>query len=224
MAHVTAPTTPELLPSGIRRTPTGEAEFEEVRPRLLAIAQRILGDRGRAEDVVQDAWIRWQRCDRAAVTSPCGFLTTATKRLAINAATSARARRELSSGASLPDAADPAADPSSAVEQREALAGGIRTLLERLAPTECAAFVLRQAFDLPYTEIAGMLEVSEANARQLVCRAGGHLTMAARRSVGSDEQRQVVEAFVGAARRSEVRALTALLTRDVTTTTLDAAA
>jgi RNA polymerase sigma-70 factor (ECF subfamily) len=146
-----------------------------LRPRLLAIATRILGNASDGEDVVQDAWVRWQRCDRALVLNPTAFLVTTTTRLALNAAQSARARRESPVGAFLPEPADVTHDLAAAAEQREALALGIRLLRERLTPPERAAYVLRQAFAYPYGDIARLLETSEVNARQIVSRAGKRL-------------------------------------------------
>ena len=156
------------------------AEFGHLRPRLLGIAYRILGSWAEAEDVVQDAWLRWQTCDRSVVRNSTVFLVTTTTRLAINAATSARARRETCVGNWLPEGIDTSDRPAIEAERREALHDGIRLVLQRLAPTERAAYVLRQAFDYPYSRIATLLRISEANARQLVSRASKHLALAQR--------------------------------------------
>jgi RNA polymerase sigma-70 factor (ECF subfamily) len=156
----------------------GTAAFAAVRSRLLAIAHRILRRWSDAEDVVQDAWVRWQLYDRAAVANPTAFLVTTTTRLAINATQTARARREACVGHWLPELAAAADDPARDAEHREALAHGVVELLECLAPPERAAFVLREAFEYPYPEIADILKTSEANARQLGCRARKHLASA----------------------------------------------
>jgi RNA polymerase sigma-70 factor (ECF subfamily) len=150
-------------------TEADQTAFEAVRPRLFGIAHRIAG--ADAEDVVQDAWIRWHGTDRRGVRDASAFLTTATTRLAINVVQSARARHETASGSWLTDPVDPTADPSVDVERREALGLAIRMLCERLSPTERAAFVLREGFDYPYRQIAEALELSEPNARQIVGRA-----------------------------------------------------
>jgi RNA polymerase sigma-70 factor (ECF subfamily) len=150
------------------------AEFDQVRPRLVRIAARILGSWTDAEDIVQDAWLRWQACDRTAVSSPTAFLVTTTTRLAITAATSARARHETSVGGWLTEPVDAADAPALRVERTEALELGF-VLLRRLLPTERAAYVLRHAFDYPYPLISEILHTSEANARQLVSRAGKRL-------------------------------------------------
>jgi RNA polymerase sigma-70 factor (ECF subfamily) len=129
------------------------AEFRRLRPRLLGVAHRIVGTWAEAEDVVQDVWLRWQTCDRSAVLNPTAFLVTTTTRLAINVATSARARRERSVGVWPSEPVDASDLPAVEAERREALQLGVRVVLQRLAPTERAAYVLRQAFDYPYPRI-----------------------------------------------------------------------
>lgn len=188
------------------------AEFAALRPRLLGIAYRILGSWSEAEDTVQDAWLRWQMCDRSLVLSPTAFLVTTTTRLAINAAQSARARRESYVGRWLPEPVDSAADLAVAAERTEHLELGIRLLLQRLSPTERAAYVLRQAFDYPYEQIAEILRIGEANARQLVSRAGKHIATERRQPASKVEQKCLMHAFVAAARRGEVAALEDLFT------------
>jgi RNA polymerase sigma factor (sigma-70 family) len=144
--------------------------FETVRPRLYGIASRGTGNAAEADDVVQDAWIRWQGTDRSVVRDAPAFLATSTTRLAINVTQSARARRETHLAA-VPEPADPAADPAIAAERAEEVELALRTLSEKLTPAERAAFVLREAFDYPYREISQAVGVSEANARQIVTRA-----------------------------------------------------
>jgi RNA polymerase sigma-70 factor (ECF subfamily) len=191
------------------------AGFTSVRPRLFGIAYRMLGSVAEAEDIVQDAWIRWQEADRSAVRNPAAFLTTTTTRLAINAATSARVRRETYPGPWLPEPVDTTADPTLGAERAEALDLAVLLLLERLAPAERAAYVLHEAFDYPYRQIAEVLGTSEANARQLASRARRHL--AAERSVPVDraEHRRLVEAFLAAARDGDLAAFERLLTAEV---------
>ncbi|MGV0792025.1 sigma-70 family RNA polymerase sigma factor [Mycolicibacterium sp. XJ1819] len=145
--------------------------FLAVRHRLFGIAFRMLNNYAEAEDIVQDTWLRWQSCDRAAVLDPAAFLATTTKRLCINAMQSARARRETPSGSWLPERADPGADPQAGVERAVTLETTVHTLLERLSPRERTAYVLREAFDFPHADIAAIVCVSETNARQLVSRA-----------------------------------------------------
>jgi RNA polymerase sigma factor (sigma-70 family) len=144
--------------------------FETVRPRLYGIANRVTGNAAEADDVVQDAWIRWQGTDRSVVRDAPAFLATSTTRLAINVTQSARARRETHLAA-VPEPADTAADPAIAAERAEEVELALRTLSEKLTPAERAAFVMREAFDYPYREISQAVGVSEANARQIVTRA-----------------------------------------------------
>ena len=117
--------------------------FGAVRPRLFGIAYRMLGSVAEAEDVVQEAWLRWQQTDRSQVRDPIGYLVTTTSRLALNAATSARARRELYPGPWLPEPVDTSADPTLQAERNESLELAVLLLLERLTPAERAVYVLR---------------------------------------------------------------------------------
>jgi RNA polymerase sigma-70 factor (ECF subfamily) len=192
------------------------AEFGRLRPLLLGIAHRILGSRAGAEDVVQDAWLRWQTCDRNVVLNPTAFLVTTTTRLAINLSTCARARRETSVGDWLPEPVDANDLPPVEAERREALQLGIRVVLQRLAPTERAAYVLRQAFDYPYARIAALLQISESNARQLVSRAGRHIAVAKRPQPSTAEQRHLVRAFRVAAQQGDLSVLEDQLTASAT--------
>ena len=148
----------------------GLSAFLSVRSRLLSIACRMLGSAAEAEDVVQDVWVRWQTADRTLVRNAAAFLATTATRLAINVMQSARSRRELCAGSRLPEPPDVSDDPCLRAERGEALTFGIR-VLERLTPTERAAYVLREAFDYAYRDIATILRLKESNARQLVTRA-----------------------------------------------------
>lgn len=147
------------------------ASFHTVRPRLFGVAYQVLGSASDADDVVQDTWIRWQGTDRSKVRDAAAFLATTTARLAINLGQSARARHETTVAALPVEPVDAGADPSLSAEQRDALELAVRTLRERLSPTERAVYVLREAFDYPYREIAERLALSEDNARQLASRA-----------------------------------------------------
>jgi RNA polymerase sigma factor (sigma-70 family) len=164
----------ELQRSGDQRD-DGLSTFLSVRPRLFGIAYRMLGSAAEAEDVVQDVWLRWQTADRRLVRDAAAFLATTATRLAINVMQSARARRETHVGPWLPEPVDTSADPRLEAERRQALASGVLLLLERLTPTERAAYILREAFDYPYREIANILGLEEANARQVVTRARHHV-------------------------------------------------
>lgn len=176
--------------------------FLGVRHRLFGIAYRILNSRADAEDIVQEAWLRWQMCDRDAVVDPQAFLATTTARLCINTLQTAHARYEIHSSPWLSEHPDASADPVLAAEQCEELELGTTVLLERLSPTERAAFVLRKAFDYPYGRIASIVGVTQQNARQLVSRARRHLVVESEghKTVGSAERLRLFDAFVAAAR------------------------
>jgi RNA polymerase sigma-70 factor, ECF subfamily len=191
------------------------ASFQGVRQRLFGVAYRVLGSADEADDVVQDAWMRWQFTDRNVVRHAPAFLAAATTRLAINATQSARARHETHSATWLPEGVDTEADPAYHAERAEALERAVFTLLEKLSAAERAAYVLREAFDYPYREVAHVLAVSEANARQLVTRARLHLSGERRRHVGAAEHRRLLNAFVHAAQTGHLSTLEQLLTGDL---------
>ena len=136
----------------------------------------MLGSAAEAEDLVQDVWMRWQCTDREAVQNPPAYLSMITTRLAINLVKSARSRREEYFGIWLPEPVDTSADPGLGAQRSQALELAVLLLLERLAPNERAAYILREAFDYAYDEIGEILKVSGANARQLVSRARKHIT------------------------------------------------
>jgi len=190
--------------------------FAELRPRLFGIAYRMLGSVTEAEDLVQDVWLRWQGTDRGAVLNPAAFLATTTTRLAINATQSARARRETYVGPWLPEPVDTSADPYLGAERAEALEFAVLLLMERLSPNERAAYVLREAFDYPYGQIADILQLSEPAVRQLVSRARKHIAAERRAPVADAEQRRLVTAFVAAARAGDFAALEGMFAADVT--------
>jgi RNA polymerase sigma factor (sigma-70 family) len=146
-----------------------------VRPRLFGIAYRMLGSAAEAEDVVQDVWLRWQSTNRSAVENPPAYLATTTTRLCINLAQSAHTRRETYIGTWLPEPVDTGSDPTVGAERGEALKLAVLMLLEKLSPSERAAYVLREAFDYSYHQIADILQIEEANVRQLVSRARKHI-------------------------------------------------
>jgi len=188
-------------------TTSAVADFESVRSRLFGIAYRVLDRVADAEDVVQDVWVRWQRADRAEVRDPIAFLTTVTTRVALNAATSARARREVSAGGWLPEL-DPAADdPAREAERGEALGVAVQLLMERLSPIERAVYVLHEAFDYPFREIAELLAINEPNARQLASRARKRLAGRPRNPIDPVERDGLLTAFLDAARSGDMARL-----------------
>jgi RNA polymerase sigma-70 factor, ECF subfamily len=198
-------------------TPAHVASFEAARPRLFGIAYRTLESAPDADDVVQDAWIRWQGTDRSEVRDAAAFLATTTKRVALNVAQSARARRETSIDPWHPEPVDVQADPTLGAERREALELAVRMLMEKLSPSERAAYLLREAFDHPYRQIAHLLATSEANARQLVARARLHLAGESRRRVSALERQRFLDAFVDAAQTGDLTTLERLLAAHVVT-------
>jgi RNA polymerase sigma-70 factor (ECF subfamily) len=189
------------------------ASFQAARPRLFAVAYGVLRDPAEADDVVQDAWTRWQGTDRDSVRDATAFLATTTKRLALNVADSARARREMPAGPWVPERVDSESDPAREAEQRDALERAARIVMERLSPAERAAYVLREAFDYPYRQIAQLLELTEANARQLVSRARAHLYTRSRTPVSAEDQQRFVAAFVAAAETGDLASLEQFLAR-----------
>ena len=193
------------------------AVFDGARRRLFGIAYRMLGSAAEAEDVVQEAWVRWQTTDRSVVVNPQAFLTTTTTRLAINVLQSARSRRETYIGPWLPEPVDTSEDPTLGAERSEALDVAVLVLLERLSPTERAAYVLREAFDYSYPEIARIVGVSPTATRQLVSRARKHLSSERRNTVSTTERRALLEAFLAAARVGDVERLERMFAENVVT-------
>ena len=191
-------------------------DFQTARGRLFGIAYRMLGSVTEAEDVVQDAWLRWQRVTEP-VDNPAAYLATVVTRLSLTALDSARARRETYVGPWLPEPVDTAADPLLGAERAEALSLAVLLLLERLTPAERAAYVLHEAFAYPFPEIAEILETTPANARQLASRARTHIAQGRGRAVSGEERDRLLEAFVAAATNGEVAALESMLAADAVT-------
>jgi RNA polymerase sigma-70 factor (ECF subfamily) len=189
--------------------------YLKLRPRLFGIAYRMLGSVAEAEDILQEVWLRWQKTDRTVVVDPPAFLARITTRLAINLAQSARARRETYVGPWLPEPVDTSADPAMGAERGEALEFAVLLLLEKLSPTERAAYILREAFDYPYGEIADILQLSAVNTRQILSRARRRLSAERREPVDTAEHRRLLEVFLAAARAGDVAALEDLFAADV---------
>jgi len=202
----------------------GLAAFLSVRPRLFGIAYRMLRSAEEAEDIVQDVWLRWQTADRSMVRDSAAFLVTTATRLAINVVQSARSRRETHAAPWLPERVDTGDDPGWGAERREALELGVLLLLERLSPAERAAYILREAFDYAYRDIANILRFEEANVRQVVTRARQHVANGRRIPASTIEQRRLLDSFIAAAQRGDVAALEGLLASDVVSISARAAA
>jgi len=192
----------------------GVVEFEQQRRRLFGIAYRMLGEASEAEDVVQDAYLRW-RARPGTVETPAAWLTTVVTNLCINRLTSARARRERYVGPWLPEPVATGNDPAELMERRDTLSLGFLVLLEKLTPPERAVFVLREAFDYTHRESAEVLSVDEAHARQLYHRALARLGEARRRfDVRPADGTKLVERFIAATVEGDVAGLEAILTED----------
>ncbi|MFB7368569.1 RNA polymerase sigma-70 factor [Streptomyces sp. NPDC056222] len=195
-------------------------EFTSHRPRLFGLAYRLLGSAEEAEDAVHDAYLRWSGVDRAAIEHPGAWLAKVVTNLCVNRLTSARARREQYVGPWLPEPVftrDGALGPMESAEQRDAVSTALLLLLERLTPTERAVYVLREAFGYTHRDIAGVLDLSEANCRQTYRRAVQRVaTPEARFAPAVQRRQELVDSFVRAAREGDLAGLEKLLAEDVT--------
>ncbi|MEU1013195.1 RNA polymerase sigma-70 factor [Streptomyces sp. NPDC005890] len=192
--------------------------FQAARPRLEAIAYRLLGSASEAEDAVQETFLRWQAADVERIEVPEAWLTKVLTNLCLNQLTSARARRETYVGRWLPEpllAGDPMLGPADTAEQRESVSYAVLVLLERLSPNERAVYVLREAFDYPHREIAEMLDITEAASQQILHRAKKHVADGrARTEIDEAAARRIVEEFLVAATSGRTEPLVRLLTQD----------
>jgi RNA polymerase sigma-70 factor, ECF subfamily len=195
--------------------------FEQLRRRLFAIAYRMMGTRADAEDIVQEAYLRWHRADMSDVRSPEAWLVSVVTRLSIDRLRKATVEREAYTGPWLPEPlfGRPSPSPEERLELASDLSMAFMVLLERLAPVERAAFLLHDVFDCDYTEIARILQKSEASCRQVVHRARERVRRDRRRFSASDEdRRRLIEKFVEAARAGDEAALLSLFAEDATLT------
>ncbi|WP_329280442.1 RNA polymerase sigma-70 factor [Streptomyces sp. NBC_00691] len=198
---------------------TYEADlFEGFRGRLEAIAYRMLGSAGDAEDVVQETYLRWHAADRERIETPEAWLTKVLTNLCLNQLTSARVRRETYVGQWLPEpvlAGDRMLGPADTAEQRDSVSLAMLTLMERLSPNERAVYVLREAFGYAHREIAEILDLTESNCQQIHRRARQHLASGRPRAeVDAAAARKVVEEFLAAALSGDTEPLVRLLTDD----------
>ena len=191
-----------------------QADFERHRRYLGAVAYRMLGSLADAQDVLQEAWLRWRAVDHAGVDNPRGYLTTVVTRLCQDHLGSARVRREAYFGEWLPEplVADEAPTPQDRAELGEQVSYAVMALLERLSPAERAAFVLHDVFGVDFPLIASALDRSEPAVRQLASRARRQIKEAApRRTVDRAAHRRAVEAFAAAAARGDIMGLMKVL-------------
>jgi len=192
------------------------ARFQANRSRLFGLAYRLLGEAGEAEDVVQEAYLRWDTDARDNVVNAEAWLTKVVTNLCLTRLTSARARREAYVGPWLPEPVFTDRGPLEIAEERESLSFGVLVLLERLTPPERAAFVLREAFGYSHREIAEILDLTEANVRQLCHRARRHVTEARKRFTATrEDRRRMTERLLAATVEGDVAALERLLADDV---------
>jgi RNA polymerase sigma-70 factor (ECF subfamily) len=206
-----------------------DAEFQQLRPLLFSLAYRMLGTRADAEDIVQEAWLRWRSANNEngkqggkdgdahgePVRSAKSYLTTVVARLSLDALKVAHRKRESYTGPWLPE---PFIDPPGTqhIEMAELLSIAFLHLLESLSPAERVAFLLREAFDAGYDEIAAALETSEANSRQLVARSRKHIAdRRPRFPVDRARHQQMLEQFLAACATGDPSQLTHLLSEDV---------
>ena len=194
--------------------PTHEDTFERHRRYLLSVAYRMMGSVADAEDVVQEAFIRWKGADVASVRNPRAFLSTTVSRLCLDALDSARARRETYVGPWLPEPVlgEGAMAVDDATELAQDISMALMMALERLSPPERVAFLLHDVFDAGYADVAAALGRSEAACRQFVSRARAHVQAARPRYTPSrDESERVVRAFGAALLTGDIEALQAVL-------------
>ncbi|MFB7409138.1 RNA polymerase sigma factor SigJ [Streptomyces sp. NPDC056202] len=192
--------------------------FEAARPRLEAIAYRLLGSSSEAEDAVQETYLRWQAADVGRIEVPEAWLTKVLTNLCLNQLTSARARRETYVGRWLPEpllTGDPMLGPADTAEQRESVSYAVLVLLERLSPNERAVYVLREAFAYAHREIAEILDITETSSQQIYHRAKKHVADGrARTEIDEAAARRIVEEFLAAATSGRTEPLIRLLTED----------
>lgn len=187
------------------------ARFEAERPRLVRLAYRMTGSLAEAEDLVQDAWLRWSRAE--GVDAPAAWLTRVVTRLCLDHMKSARVRRESYVGAWLPEPLLGITEPD---EVGDDLTVSLMLAMERLSPLERAAFLLHDIFEVDLSEVAATLDRAPATVRQLASRARRHVAAARRRyPVDRQEAAQITQAFFTAARDGDASALAALLAADV---------
>ncbi|MBN8952017.1 MULTISPECIES: sigma-70 family RNA polymerase sigma factor [unclassified Rhizobium] len=186
--------------------------FSELRPRLVRLAYRMLGSVADAEDIVQNAWLRWRGSDHAAVREPAAFLRTIVTRLCLNELKSARRRRESYVGSWLPE---PIFDPEED-DAADDITMPLMLALERLSPLERAAFLLHDVFGMDFDEVSSAIGREAATCRKLASRARAHITEARPRfAVGREQGLKLATAFFMASRTGDMASLRALLSEDI---------
>lgn len=197
-------------------TPSSLETFEVERPRLRSLAYRMTGTPDDADDVVQDAWLRWERVDRDTVVNPAAWLTTVTTRLAIDRVTSAAARREQYVGPWVPEPLTGPDDPFERAAATDTLTLGFMRVLETLQPVERAVFLLHDVFAVDFAEIASTIGKSDAATRQIAKRARDRVREGRPRVTPPPaDVRALSDAFLAAVLDGDVERLASMLTEDV---------
>lgn len=192
------------------------APFEGQRSRLVAVAYGMLGSVMDAEDIVQEAWIRWSATDRADIESPAAFLTTMVTRMSIDRLRSSQKRRETHVGPWLPEPIVAGSDPADIVAEAEQFSLGFLHAMEGLNPVERAVFLLREGFDFDYSEIAEIVGRTPDNCRQLASRARSRIPHQPRNRIGHlDTERKVVMEAMLAVTTGDIDRLVNVLAADV---------
>lgn len=187
--------------------------FTRLRPRLSRIAYRMLGSQAEADDMVQEAWLRWAGVDHAGVVDADAYLVRLVSRLCLDQMRSARARHETYIGPWLPE---PIIDPDDSLERGEQVTLALMLALERLSPLERASFLLHDVFGQPFAAVAATLDMGEAACRQLASRARAHIQASRPRfPVAPERGREIAEAFLAAAHDGDLSGLRGLLATDV---------
>jgi RNA polymerase sigma-70 factor, ECF subfamily len=206
-------------PDTNRITEEAAAEFQELRPRLIGVAYGLLGTVAEAEDAVQEAWIRLQRSDLAAIRDLTGWLVTTTSRIALDMLRSARTRRERYVGPWLPEPVETGPGPAESVSLADSVSWAMLVVLETLSPAERAAFVLHDVFGLSFNEVGEALGRAPAACRKLASRAREHVEARQPRfDVDPGAHREVVAAFGRATASGDVDGLLSLLAPDAVLT------
>jgi RNA polymerase sigma-70 factor (ECF subfamily) len=195
-------------------------QFEQYRPFMFSIAYRMLGSVTEAEDILQNAYLRYREMPAGSIASPKAFLSTVVTRLCLNYLKAARVQRESYLGPWLPEpllTEDDPESPTSQAEKLESISMAFLVLLERLTPVERAVFLLREVFDYPYSDIAEIVGKDEVSCRQILSRAKKFIAGSRPRFTPSTEQHhQLLEQFLGAVEEGDLDGLTQLLASDVT--------
>lgn len=204
------------VPASDKNDSSRLAAFEQQRALLFSIAYRMLGSVADAEDVVQDAFIRWQGASETEIRSPKAFLVTIVSRLCINHLKSARVQRESYVGEWLPEPLVTEGEGDEILQVDESVSMALLLLLERLTPVERAVFLLHEVFDYTHAEIAGALNLAEVNCRQLLRRAQQHVHIARPRfKTPAREHLELLDRFYQAASSGDMDRLVSLLSSDV---------